>query len=272
LPGLEAQIDWDSHMAAMLKNLSPVGYLEEMLAERAALLLWRLARVARYERETCATAIEEAHDPEDPLRLRYLQEMETPECIRENTECSESVLSFLQEFGHLAAASTVEPDVAVALAADVWDGPGGDFERDTDHIWDRENWTVGDLREVVDRVAKLAGISDDAVLAQALEKAKVGLVLRSHDLRVAEWRKRKVNRRVRQNLLPLAHEADKLARYEGHLERCLYKALHELQRLQAVRKGEYVPAPAALDVTLDGGFVSQNGTVDRPAQEAGADG
>jgi len=48
----------------------------------------------------------------------------------------------------------------------------------------------------------------------------------------------------------------KLSRYEAALERALYKALHELQRLQAVRAGE--PAPVAVDVTVDGGFVSQN--------------
>ncbi len=50
----------------------------------------------------------------------------------------------------------------------------------------------------------------------------------------------------------------KLSRYESALERALYRALHELQRLQAVRAGEPVPAPVAVDVTVDGGFVSRN--------------
>ncbi len=50
----------------------------------------------------------------------------------------------------------------------------------------------------------------------------------------------------------------KLSRYETALERALYKALHELQRLQAIRAGEPVSAPVAVDVTVDGGFVSQN--------------
>lgn len=50
------------------------------------------------------------------------------------------------------------------------------------------------------------------------------------------------------------HEADtvsKLSRYEAALERGLYRALHELQRLQAVRHGAVVPAPVAVDVTVD---------------------
>ena len=34
------------------------------------------------------------------------------------------------------------------------------------------------------------------------------------------------------------------------LERSLYKALHEFQRLRAVRQGRPVPFPAALDVDV----------------------
>jgi len=38
----------------------------------------------------------------------------------------------------------------------------------------------------------------------------------------------------------------------GHLERSLFRTLHELQRLQAARNGGAV-APVAVDVTVDGG-------------------
>ena len=43
----------------------------------------------------------------------------------------------------------------------------------------------------------------------------------------------------------------KLHRYEAHIERGLYRALHELQRLQATRQGQTIPAPIALDITAD---------------------
>lgn len=42
----------------------------------------------------------------------------------------------------------------------------------------------------------------------------------------------------------------KLARYETALERSLYKALHEFQRLQAARNGQPVPIPEAVDVDV----------------------
>ena len=41
-----------------------------------------------------------------------------------------------------------------------------------------------------------------------------------------------------------------LSRYEVTLERSLYKALHELQRLQAARDGQAVPLPEAVDVDI----------------------
>jgi hypothetical protein len=42
----------------------------------------------------------------------------------------------------------------------------------------------------------------------------------------------------------------KLARYETTLERSLFRALHELQRLQAARQGRPVPLPQAVDVDV----------------------
>jgi hypothetical protein len=45
----------------------------------------------------------------------------------------------------------------------------------------------------------------------------------------------------------------KLSRYETAIERSLYKALHELQRLQAARRAEdNVSPPLAVDVDVSG--------------------
>ncbi len=44
----------------------------------------------------------------------------------------------------------------------------------------------------------------------------------------------------------------KLSRYESSIQRNLLRMMHELQRLQAVRKGEHVPAPLALDIDVTG--------------------
>lgn len=54
VPGLEKGEDWQEHRDGILDNLAPVGHLEFTLAERVALLSWRLHRVTRYETETIA--------------------------------------------------------------------------------------------------------------------------------------------------------------------------------------------------------------------------
>jgi hypothetical protein len=47
------------------------------------------------------------------------------------------------------------------------------------------------------------------------------------------------------------HETyNKFTRYETSIEKGIYKALHELQRLQAQRQGEKVPPPTAIDVEI----------------------
>jgi hypothetical protein len=60
---------------------------------------------------------------------------------------------------------------------------------------------------------------------------------------------------VFENVLPWETDRKKLqllSRYEATLERAFYKALHELQRLQAARDGQAVPVPTVVDVTVSG--------------------
>ena len=61
IPG-ECPDVWEAHRAGVVESLAPVGLLEVNLAERAALLLWRLQRLARYEAETVAAAMEAGLD------------------------------------------------------------------------------------------------------------------------------------------------------------------------------------------------------------------
>jgi hypothetical protein len=58
LPGERAE-DWEVHRAGVFRGLSPVGTLEEALAGRVALCLWRLRRVAAYETAVTAVGLEE---------------------------------------------------------------------------------------------------------------------------------------------------------------------------------------------------------------------
>jgi CRISPR/Cas system-associated endonuclease Cas1 len=57
-----------------------------------------------------------------------------------------------------------------------------------------------------------------------------------------------VDAEARRFSLPTADATDKLLRYEAHLDRQLYRAMDQLERLQRQRRGENVPPP--LNVNL----------------------
>ena len=53
--------------------------------------------------------------------------------------------------------------------------------------------------------------------------------------------------------IPSKDELDRLLRYEGAIERQLYKALNQLERIQRLRAGDNVPAPVEVDVDINTG-------------------
>ncbi|MGD1042791.1 MAG: hypothetical protein ABR913_06955 [Sedimentisphaerales bacterium] len=53
--------------------------------------------------------------------------------------------------------------------------------------------------------------------------------------------------------IPSKEELDRLLRYEGAIERQLYKAINQLERQQRLRAGDNVPAPIAADVDINTG-------------------
>jgi NAD(P)H-dependent flavin oxidoreductase YrpB (nitropropane dioxygenase family) len=63
----------------------------------------------------------------------------------------------------------------------------------------------------------------------------------------ADKAERDLQRMSRERLLPDEKTLEKVARYEAHLSRQLYKALHELEALQTRRQGGSAPL-ARLDV------------------------
>lgn len=58
----------------------------------------------------------------------------------------------------------------------------------------------------------------------------------------------KIRKKVRDMIAN--NETEQILRYESTIERSIYKALHELQRLQAARHGEKPPAPISVDIDV----------------------
>ena len=104
----------------------------------------------------------------------------------------------------------------------------------------------GPDEEFLRRIIPTAKVTDEQRHKEALSKAKEMESMR--DAETATLGKAFIQDADKANAF------SKLSRYEAALERSLYKALHELQRLQAARRAPGdVPPPVALDVQISGG-------------------
>ena len=124
---------------------------------------------------------------------------------------------------------------------------------------DEVDWTAGHFLKTVDAIAKH---SEDAAEESAALLAAVSRVTAERHAEARAERDRlaqDLSRFRRKLLLPDEVTMQKVNRYETALERSLYKALHELQRLQAARQGCVVPPPAVVDVDVSGDVAAGDG-------------
>jgi hypothetical protein len=260
VPGMERAEDWELHLAGTLESLSPEGHLETVLAERVALLSWRLHRVVRYETESIALFQEKA---EDDLadRRRFESGPDHPDVVRGNAKSAREEHRLLKRFAKM------EDDKPLsALDADsvIWDAmecadkvAEGEVDPeellesvsvpglpDSDSWEGYEGWTAGLVRAVIEAVAQATDEEPEELLEAATRSARFKVERAKVE---AEKVERDLRNMARERLLPDEKTLEKVARYEAHLARGLYKALHELEALQVRRAGGAAPL-ARLDV------------------------
>jgi hypothetical protein len=263
VPGVEQAEDWRDHRDGVLENLSPVGLLEITLAERVALLSWRLHRVTRYETETIALSQEriegDIHERERLVRL--LREgpfaVTHPADVRFEAQHAKQTYNALRRFPARGAdkklggqdASSVVWGVLMA-ARKRWEGEIDEDDLDLPGVPEDADvvelppMKAEDVRGCVGAIAARVGRCPEELLLAATESARL-------DSLSARGRAEKVESEVvamsRERTLPDGKTLEKIARYEAHLSRQFYQALHELEALQKHRTGGEAPL-ARLDV------------------------
>jgi hypothetical protein len=260
VPGIENAEDWEAHGAGVLESLKPEGHLETVLVERVALLSWRLHRVTRYETESIALSQEKAEDDLASKRRlgSHVLGADHPEEVRWKLKDAQKTSRTLKKFPGLSEdkrlsgsdASRILWEVAEYVEDEVrekaklpsgvpeWAGVDGDTAE-----WD--GWSVGLVREYVDSLSFEAGEAPEDLLEAATEKAGRDIVSAKQAVERVE---QDLERMSRERLLPRVEILEKVARYEAHLSRGLYKAMHELEALQTRRLGGSAPL-ARLDVS-----------------------
>jgi hypothetical protein len=265
VPGLEKREDWQNHRDGILDNLSPEGHLEYTLAERVAVLSWRLHRVTRYETESIAISQGEVegdiHRRARILRLPHENpyELTHPEQIRDEAKYNRQTHNALKRFpsfepgkvlkgedaSSIVHAVLEEAQRAIGEEIDVehLDLPG--LPEDTYFLDELPDMRAEDVRGCVEAIARAANQDPDSLLDIATNTARWA----AHSAKAKVERvEDEIDVMRRERLLPDDKTLEKIHRYEAHLSKQLYHALHELENLQKRRiTGEGTPL-ARLDV------------------------
>jgi hypothetical protein len=288
VPG-EDPAAWQAHREGVLASLAPVGLLELTLAERVALLSWRLARVARYEAAGVAAGVEDAGLPPpdaDPFARGACNHVHPAETARRFAEqearraredlaavapeayllrrlrCDDGVgpLPAGPALGVLCAAHGLAAECPLprfrpahppepAFLARL--GVAGQAAQDVPWTRDLVLAGLGYYAEAAGRAgADFRAEVQDALDGRAAEFARAVDRLETD---AAAHTRRVVEERGRAAaaaLLPPERVADRIVKFERHLHGLLTSTLHELERLQARRAGWPVALPAAADLTV----------------------
>ncbi len=249
----------------MLESLNPEGHLETVLAERIALLSWRLNRVIRYETESIALYQEQAED--DLARERQFDSDVSgatahPNNVRRDLEAARAKHRLLKRLPKLKADKRLSGFDAGTVLWEVMEhaDPVAEGEVDPEdlleeisiprvpedrEVWeDYGGWTAGTVRAGIEAIARATDEDPEELLEVATTWAS-GKIIGARG--AVDRVEQDLEKMSRERLLPDEKTIEKVARYEAHLSRGLYKALHELEALQTRRLGGAAPL-ARLDV------------------------
>ena len=111
--------------------------------------------------------------------------------------------------------------------------------------WEKfDGWSAGAVRAGVEAIATATNDYPEELLEVATDSARRDVIGKQQ---AAEQVERDIERMSRERLLPDEKTLEKVARYEAHLSRLMFKSLHELEALQVRRSGGAAPL-ARLDV------------------------
>jgi hypothetical protein len=285
----EDPIVWAAHRAGVVESLDPVGLLEVNLAERAALLLWRLQRLARYEAETVAAAMEEVEIPSLPPPVNLLassfpapiqktrneQLRDIRAKLRRTRQELVEVVAAQEFFTTGAGESGVVPFAVVAtILSTGLERIGIDDDLRIPPLFDSKaflkklgltettaekvTWTLELIRCGLSIYARFAQTPTEPfieavqidVQERVEENTRMISRLEREEGAIVRLLDNRTARRQAAKLLPGDGRDERIAKYERHLHSLLTSTLHELERLQARRQGEDVPPPTMADVNV----------------------
>ena len=250
----EDEGDFETFYRSLKDDLAPAGGLEELLFDKIIKNAWRLRSITRYESAVSVgnadTAVElwDLQQKEDRIRVvKPDGPWISTKDLASEAEWLQEDLQAVREEDPLAARPEI-CRVALLLAST-------EFYIPIEHIlslagpWEEyDEYSKTDVEFIITYACEDANITEHMFW----KKVEGEIIRRSEDVAREQERRRSDLERVRQMVsVPEEKDLIKIQRYESHLSRQFYRALHELQLLQATRIGLRPSVPLAVDIEIN---------------------
>ena len=256
--GAESPEEFNSLLEDMRTQLNPMGTLEEMLVEKIVVAYWRLRRAYKYEVGLIRNELDNATDDYysgETASSGYKEQKTDYEIDQEIEKDKESIESWMQDkkdFNKMRKKG--KPLEDIYDWGENWEWLEDKFKYLLSGHEDYEGFDPQNFREFLNNKANW---SDEQIWEAHIELCDEKSD--KHRKEIADLEKQKQQNKLKLQVIkklgniPSKNELDRLLRYEGAIERQLYKALNQLERIQRLRAGDNVPAPVEVDVDINTG-------------------
>jgi len=236
----ESQAEFDDFCRDLIDHYAPSGPIEASLVDRIAVCLWRLRRTESIEAQVFDNLRQDlkaasSDKPPAPLQLTLPAESPTPNDVR-----AETCLQIKQIFEKYLE-SKHDPKIASALKQ---------MEASIKYFKENPNtyYVAGERRFLQFVRQEFAGTEylSDEEAAEIDEEIDYLLGL---EAKAAKEDQPNLAHAVAADVMA-NNVLSKLTRYETQIQSGLFKAMHELERIQKARHGGHVPPPNTLDIDI----------------------
>ncbi len=240
----ESQREFTALHQRFRDELQPAGPVEEMLVDQIVTARWRMRRAMRAESGEIALDIErhEMHHNAGMNSYRnWLSWLASGNAVLAMQDSWEGVCTL--ERWLLEVREAVERDGELTEAATRIPLHG------------EPNAMTTQLEKLRQRLRENPEGLDEPILRERNRREVVVYldreIERYHRLNIEYYDRERWREKTRQDtsMLPALPVLEKIMRYETKLERQMYRAMAQLERVQRIRRGEAVPAPLSVAVT-----------------------
>ncbi len=238
--------DFEGLRERLWGELAPVGLVEEMLVDRIVTAQWRMRRALVAEAGEIVLSVDGGHwkrkKREPEIFRQFFNGFRDP--VTEMAQSARGLWYLIRVLEELRGDVTRDGELTDAVAG-----------RFRERLGEGENSLARELAGVRDGLAaNPEGLSAEA-LKEKQREAVLGRIegrLNLYRMLIGDCEEREEKEeaaRQAADVLPSPVVVEKILRYETTVERQLYRAMNQLERLQRRRNGEQVPPPLTVDVS-----------------------